>query len=117
MTAVADALDNANDKRTTTITHTVSAPGTDYASERLRRQRRHRGHGRRDVHCRRARSRLVANPDTLAESASATTVTVTATVPGSVARDTATAITVKVGDSADAATEGTDYGHGGRLSR
>ena len=32
VTAVADALDNANDKRSTTITHTVSAPGTDYAA-------------------------------------------------------------------------------------
>ena len=52
----------------------------------------------------------MANPDSLAESASATTVTVTATLPGSVARDTDTVIAVTVGDSADAATEGTDYG-------
>ena len=107
VTAVADALDNANDKRTTTITHTVAAPGTDYAAVTAASV---------DIDVTDDETAptgeidLVANPDTLAESASATTVTVTATVPGSVARDTTTAITVAVGDSADAATEGTDYG-------
>ena len=33
VTAVADAIDNAGDERTVTITHTVSAAGTDYKDE------------------------------------------------------------------------------------
>ncbi len=33
VTAIADAFDNTGDKRTATITHTVSAVGTDYAGE------------------------------------------------------------------------------------
>ena len=107
VTAVADALANAGGKRTTTITHTVSADGTDYASESAASV---------DIEVTDDETApsgaitLVANPDSLAESASATTVTVTATLPGSVARDTATAITVAVGAGTDAATEGTDYG-------
>ena len=107
VTAVADTLDNAGDKRTTTITHTVSAPGTDYAAVTAASVT---VEVTDDETAPTGEIDLAANPDTLAESASATTITVTATLPGSVARDTATAITVKVGDSADAATEGTDYG-------
>ena len=45
----------------------------------------------------------------MAEAASATTVTVTATLPGSTTRNAATALTVSVGASGDAATEGADY--------
>ena len=107
VTAVADALANANDKRTTTITHTVSAPGTDYAAVTAESVT---VEVTDDETAPSGAVTLVANPDSLAESASATTVTVTATVPGSVARDTDTVIAVTVGDSADAATEGTDYG-------
>ncbi len=107
VTAVADTLDNAGGKRTTTITHTVSAAGTDYAGESADSVT---VEVTDDDDGPSGAITLVANPDSLAESASATTVTVTATLPGSVARDTDTAITVKVGDSGDAATEGTDYG-------
>ena len=52
---------------------------------------------------------LSVTPVSVAESASATTATVTAQLPGTTTRSTDTAITVKVGDAADAATEGTDY--------
>ena len=52
---------------------------------------------------------LSAAPASVAESAGATEVTVTARLPGVVARSADTTVTVKVGDSADAATEGTDY--------
>ena len=51
---------------------------------------------------------LSAAPASVAESAGATEVTVTARLPGA-ARSAATTVTVKVGDSGDAATEGTDY--------
>ena len=51
---------------------------------------------------------LSAEPASVAESAGATEVTVTARLPGA-ARSAATTVTVKVGDSGDAATEGTDY--------
>ena len=51
---------------------------------------------------------LSVSPTSVAEADAATTATVTARLPGA-ARSAATAITVKVGDSADAATEGTDY--------
>ena len=53
---------------------------------------------------------LALSPASAAESAGATTVRVTATMPGTTARAADTAITVKVGDSSDDATEGTDYG-------
>ena len=51
---------------------------------------------------------LLVSPTSVAEADEASTATVTATLPGA-ARSAATTITVKVGDSADAATEGTDY--------
>ena len=52
---------------------------------------------------------LSVSPRSVAESASATTVTVTAELPDSAKRDATMTITVSVGDDADAATEGTDY--------
>ncbi len=52
---------------------------------------------------------LSLNPTSAGEAASATSVTVTATLPGSTTRSADTAITVAVGASADTATEGTDY--------
>ena len=51
---------------------------------------------------------LAASPASVAESADATEVTVTATLPGSTTRSSATAVTVKVGEKGTA-TEGTDY--------
>ena len=52
---------------------------------------------------------LSVSPRSVAESASATSVTVTAELPVSNKRQAATVITVSVGGSADTATEGTDY--------
>ena len=51
---------------------------------------------------------LSVSPTSVAEADETSTATVTARLPGA-ARSAATTITVKVGDSADAATEGTDY--------
>ena len=51
---------------------------------------------------------LSVNPTSVGERASATAVTVTATLDGA-ARGSATAVTVAVGDTGDSATEGTDY--------
>ena len=52
---------------------------------------------------------LALSPTSADESDDATTVTVTATMPGSTTRGEDTNITVKVGDTGDEATEGTDY--------
>ena len=112
VTAVADALANAGGKRSTTITHTVSATGTDYAGVTA---------GSVTVEVTDDETApsgaiaLVANPDSLAESAEATTVTVTATLPGSVARDTDTAIAVTVGDRDRRRHRGHRLRHGGRF--
>ena len=51
---------------------------------------------------------LLVSPSSVAESADTTTATVIAILPGAVRSDSTT-ITIKVGDSRDAATEGTDY--------
>ena len=106
VTAVPDALDNAGDKRTATITHTVTATGTDYAAVTAESVTVEVAD---DDTAPSGAITLAASPDSLAEAANATSVTVTATLPGSVARDTDTAITVAVGKTTDAATEGTDY--------
>ena len=52
---------------------------------------------------------LVANPDSVSENGGAKTVTVTASVNGTTRYAAAKTVTVKVGKSADSATEGTDY--------
>ena len=52
---------------------------------------------------------LAASPDTVTENGGAKTVTVTATVNGATRYAAAKTVTVKVGKSADSATEGTDY--------
>ena len=48
-------------------------------------------------------------PARVAEDAGATPVTVTATFSNAVTYDTATTVTVTVGDTGDSATEGVDY--------
>ena len=52
---------------------------------------------------------LSVSPDEVRENDPATTVTVTATLAGTVTLPDATAVTVSVGGSGDGATEGTDY--------
>ena len=52
---------------------------------------------------------LTVSPDEVSEGASATTVTVTATLSGSVTLPGATTVTVQVGKSGDSAVEGEDY--------
>ena len=52
---------------------------------------------------------LTLNPISAREADDATTVTVTATLPGSTTRSENTVLTVQIGDTGDEATEGTDY--------
>ncbi len=105
VTAVADNYDNTGDKRNTTITHTVSATGTDYASGTA-------SSVTVEVTDDDAAPAIAlsAAPANVAESASATSVTVTATLSGTTRLPAEQKVRVAVGKAGDAATSGTDYG-------
>ena len=106
VTGVDDDVDNAGDRRAATITHTVSAGGTDYATETASPV----SVTVTDDDGPPTGITLSVDVDSVAEGAtSAATVTVTATVAGGSAFDAARTVTVSVGQSADTATEGTDY--------
>ncbi len=104
VTAVPDNYDNTADKRNTTITHTVSAIGTDYASETA-------SSVTVEVTDDDAAPviALSAAPASVAESASATSITVTATLSGTTRLPASRDVRVTVGDADDDATSGTDY--------
>ena len=104
VTGAADDVDNPGGKRTTEIRHTLSASGTDYATGVTVPNA--------DVTVNDDDGpptgiALTLSPTTLAESAAATTVTVTATVAGDSTYAVAKTVTVAVGGGS--ATEGTDY--------
>ena len=105
VTAVADNYDNTGGKRSTTITHTVSATGTDYASETA-------SSVTVEVTDDDAAPAIAlsASPASVAESASATSVTVTATLSGTTRLPAEQKVRVTVGDADDAAASGIDYG-------
>ena len=101
VTAVDDDLDNAGNARTATITHTVSASGTDYASVTadpvtvtVTDDDAAPGGVTLTVDTNGA---AAGAPDTVAEGAGATAVTVTATVNGSTRYGEARTVTVSVG--------------------
>ena len=116
MIAKDDTIDDAGDQKTTTITHTVSADGTDYAGEEVD-----------DVTVTvldddEAPTALTITVDTdtdtdddqntISEGAATPTVRITATLDGETQFATDKTITITVGDSdKDSATEGTggDY--------
>ena len=116
MIAKDDTIDDTNDQKTTTITHTVSANGTDYEDEEV---------GDVEVTVRdndEAPTALTLTVDTdtstdgdqgkISEGAGTPTVRITATLEGDSQFATDQAITITVGDSdKDTATEGTggDY--------
>ena len=102
VTGVADIIDNANDRRTVDIAHTVSASGTDYASETagavtvtVADDDAAPGGVTLTVDTNGA---AAGTPDTVAEGAGATVVTVTATVDGATRYAGARTVTVSVGD-------------------
>ena len=105
VTAAADDIDNTGDERTVTITHTVSATGTDYKDETAAPV---------DVTVTDDDDApdgitLSVDTDAVAEDAGETSITVTATVGGGTRYATDTTVTVTVGKSTDSAVPGTDY--------
>ena len=118
VTGVDDDIDNAGDKREVTISHTVK--GGDYEDFLA-------GSVAVDVTDDDDAPTAITlkvdtdgdtsgDQDTVAENASATTVTVTATVGGTTRFATEQTVTVQVGKSGDKAAEGTDYATVGDVS-
>ena len=103
VTGQADVIDNTGDERTTTITHTVSAAGTDYASETAMSV----AVTVTDDDAAPSGITLTASPDSVTENGGAKTITVTAAVNG--ATRYAEAKTVKVSVGGGTAISGTDY--------
>ena len=103
VTGQVDVIDNTGDERTTTIAHTVSAVGTDYASETAE------GVTVTVTDDDDAPSgiTLTANPDSVTENGGAKTITVTAAVNGETRYAEARTVSVSVGGGT--AISGTDY--------
>ena len=103
VTGQADVIDNTGDERTTTIAHTVSAAGTDYADETAE--------GVTvtvtDDDAAPNGITLTANPDSVTENGGAKTITVTAAVNGATRYAAARTVSVSVGGGT--AMSGTDY--------
>ena len=103
VTGQADVIDNGNDRRQVDISHTVSAAGTDYASETAEDV----AVTVTDDDAAPSGITLTANPDSVTESGGAKTITVTAAVNG--ATRYAEAKTVSVSAGGGTAISGTDY--------
>ena len=103
VTGQADVIDNADDMRTTNISHTVSAAGTDYADETAE------GVTVTVTDDDDAPSgiTLTASPDSVTENGGAKTITVTAAVNGATRYAQARTVAVSVGGGT--AISGTDY--------
>ena len=103
VTGQPDNIDNTGNERTTTIAHTVSAAGTDYADETAE--------GVTvtvtDDDAAPSGITLTANPDSVTENGGAKTVTVTAAVNGATRYAQARTVSVSVGGGT--AISGTDY--------
>ena len=106
VTGVNDDVDNAGDQRTATVTHTVSAAATDYASVTASAVTV----TVTDDDGPPTGIRLTVDVPSVAEDAvAAATITVTAAVAGGSAFDAQRTVVVSVGEATDTATEGTDY--------
>ena len=103
VTGQADVIDNANDRRTTNITHTVSAAGTDYADETAKNV----AVTVTDDDAAPSGITLTASPDSVTENSGAKTITVTAAVNGATRYAEARTVSVSVGGGT--AISGTDY--------
>ena len=103
VTGQADVIDNTGNERTTTIAHTVSAAGTDYASETAQSVTV----TVTDDDAAPSGITLTANPDSVTENGGAKTITVTAAVNGATRYAQARTVSVSVGGGT--AISGTDY--------
>ena len=103
VTGQADVIDNTGNERTTTISHTVSADGTDYASETAEGV----AVTVTDDDAAPSGITLTANPDSVTENGGAKTITVTAAVNGATRYALARTVSVSVGGGT--AISGTDY--------
>ena len=103
VTGQTDVIDNLMDLRTTNITHTVSAAGTDYASETAKSV----AVTVTDDDAAPSGITLTANPDSVTENGGAKTITVTAAVNGATRYAQARTVSVSVGGGT--AISGTDY--------
>ncbi|MXW49926.1 MAG: hypothetical protein F4Z84_06690, partial [Gammaproteobacteria bacterium] len=105
VTAVNDTVDNPNDQRAATISHSVAAGTSDYtgvsaASVAVTVT---------DDDLAPGGIALSVSPASVSESAGATTVTVTATVAGETAYAEDKTVSVTVGETDDSAVSGEDY--------
>ena len=113
VTAVDDIIDNAGNRRTTTITNSVSATDTDYKDESADPVNVTVNDD--DVEPTAVKITVSANSGadasqiSINEGANATTVNVTATITSSTRFATSKTVAVKVGNSGDTAVETTDY--------
>ena len=103
VTGQPDVIDNTGDARATTISHTVSADGTDYASETAQSV----SVTVTDDDAAPNGITLTANPDSVTENGGAKTITVTAAVNGATRYADARTVSVSVGGGT--AISGTDY--------
>ena len=103
VTGQPDVIDNTGNARATTISHTVSADGTDYASETAQSV----AVTVTDDDAAPSGITLTANPDSVTENGGAKTITVTAAVNGATRYAQARTVTVSVGGGT--AISGTDY--------
>ena len=103
VTGQADAIDNTGNMRKVDITHTVSADGTDYATETAQSV----AVTVTDDDAAPSGITLTANPDSVTENGGAKTITVTAAVNGATRYALARTVSVSVGGGT--AISGTDY--------
>ena len=103
VTGQPDNIDNTGNERTTTIAHTVSAAGTDYASETAEGV----AVTVTDDDAAPSGITLTASPDSVTENGGAKTITVTATVNDETRYAQARTVSVSVGGGT--AISGTDY--------
>ena len=103
VTGQADVIDNTGDERATTISHTVSAAGTDYEDEIAMNV----AVTVTDDDAAPSGITLTASPDSVTENGGAKTITVTAAVNDATRYADANTVTVSVGGGT--AISGTDY--------
>ena len=103
VTGQPDVIDNTGNARATTISHTVSAAGTDYATETAENV----AVTVTDDDAAPSGITLTANPDSVTENGGAKTITVTAAVNGATRYADARTVSVSVGGGT--AISGTDY--------
>ena len=105
VTALDDAIDNPNNRRDTTITHTLVVGSSDYGTVQVPNV----GVRVNDDDAAPGGIALSADIATIAENAATRNVMVTATVGGGTTYSEAKTVEVEVGGSDDSATDGTDY--------